>query len=202
MTVIFVPISIVGCGKSTIFRALADLYPGLVHIENDVCGNKSTFYSRIDQLVKDKSVQGILLDRNNHLEQHRKEIVRKYRTPEVKLVALVFVNKSELEAAKTLAINRIRERGDNHPQIKSQSKKGQAMMIINSFARDFAPFDRNNDADGQFDDVLTMSIGQDSSFKNVGAISQYYQDFLGNQELAATNEQIKTAVEKSLCFTV
>ncbi|OBA21794.1 hypothetical protein METBIDRAFT_229062 [Metschnikowia bicuspidata var. bicuspidata NRRL YB-4993] len=172
--ILFVPISIVGCGKSTVFRTLRLLYPGLVHIENDRSESKAAFYGEIASALSDPSVDAVLLDRNNHLHMHRKDIVENFKGENVTLVALLFVPKGTLaQQMRGHVLGRIALRGDNHPQVKSKSDFGKAKMIVNSFVRNFAPYDAEDPVDGQFDYVVEMDGSRESSEENVRRIVRF-----------------------------
>lgn len=173
MKYIFVPISIVGCGKSTVFRTLTTLSNRFVHIENDYFSGKKGFYETLGKLV-DGCAPYILVDRNNHLKVHRQQILENFKSEEVRFVALIFVpvniNKKRLFDTNW---NKIQSRGDNHPQVKSGSATGQAKMILNSFIKNFDPYNPKAPYDSQFDYALAMKYGPETSRENVDIILEF-----------------------------
>lgn len=171
MKYILVPISTLGCGKSTTFRILTSLYPKWVHIENDNCSSKRQFYTNIETSLATADV--ILLDRNNHLVKQREEIVANFKGPEVQLIALIFVDSSvSPEKLWSTTFNRIKSRGDNHQSIQSTSQAGLTKMVMNKFIKQFEPFDTNNEGDKQYV-ALHMSLSLDSSKENAETILQF-----------------------------
>ncbi|GEQ68850.1 hypothetical protein JCM33374_g2519 [Metschnikowia sp. JCM 33374] len=203
--VLFVPISIVGCGKSTVFRTLHSMYPSFAHIENDNFDNKAAFFNEIRSKLRDPQVSAVLLDRNNHLHMHRKEIIQKFKSDGVILVALLFVPPhSSAQEMRGLVLGRIASRGDNHQQVKGESDFKTAKMIVNSFVKNFAPFDQNDPVDGQFDHVIQMKIGKESSEANVRRIVDFYADEIaGTSDFTrVSNADIAIEFKKSLGFQV
>lgn len=74
---LIVPISVPGSGKTTLARALGELYPSFGHPQSDMLTGKRSkaaqFLSLVLQELKDKKV--VFADRNNHLFKHRSELV-------------------------------------------------------------------------------------------------------------------------------
>lgn len=204
--ILFVPISIVGCGKSTVFRTLCLLYPNFAHIENDNFDFKPAFYNAIQTALNDASVDVVLLDRNNHLPMHRKEIITRFKKPNVRVVALLFVPKGSLaQNMRGHVLGRIALRGDNHQQIKGESDFAKTKMIVNSFVKSFTPYDANDPIDSQFDHVIQMDGNRESSEENVRRIVRYCSSLKPGQNPdfpQVSNERIKNALRKSLAFQV
>lgn len=174
MKYLLVPISTVGCGKSTTFRILTQLYPEWAHIENDNCLNKKHFLAQIEESLKTSNV--VLFDRNNHLLLHRKEISRIFKAEDVKLIALVFVDeKIPLKKLWDTTFTRIKDRGDNHQNIKSSTNSNEAKKIIGSFIKQFQPFSQRNQGDCDFT-RLQMSLKGQSSKENAKRILAYLQN--------------------------
>lgn len=173
MKYIFVPIAIVGCGKSTVFRTLTGLSNRFVHIENDYFSNKKGFYEALKKLLDGPS-RYILVDRNNHLKMHRQQIFNNFQGEDVRFVALLFVptnvNKKRLFDTNW---KKIHSRGDNHPQVKSGSEGAQAKMILNSFIKNLDPYNPKSPHDKHFDFTLSMKFGPESSRENVNIILDF-----------------------------
>lgn len=170
--ILLVPISLVGCGKSTVFRAMASLCAHVAHLENDTCPLKAEYYKAVDAALQDPHIECVLLDRNNHLPLHRKEIMARYRhVPGLRIVALLFVpqNVGAKHMYKAL-LDRISQRGDNHPQVKSSTDFGKARMILGSFVKSFVNYNVHDAADAQFDAAVDMAWGPEASRANVATI--------------------------------
>lgn len=212
MKYIFIPISIVGCGKSTVFRTLTELSPLFVHIENDYFSNKRAFYEKLQKLLEGE-VPYILVDRNNHIKMHRQQLIENFKSSGVCFVALLFVppniNKKRLYETNW---KKIESRGDNHPQVKSGSDVGQAKMILGLFIKKFDPFVPNGRFDSQFDHVLQMKYGKESSRENVDKILDFVKQSQTHSHEGKANlncdlskiskEMIDTAFKKSMEFKI
>lgn len=199
MKYLLVPISTVGCGKSTTFRILTQLYPEWPHIENDNCLNKKHFLAQIEESLKTSNV--VLFDRNNHLLLHRKEIARIFKADDVKLIALVFVDeKIPLKKLWDTTFTRIKDRGDNHQNIKSSTNSNEAKKIIGSFIKQFQPFSARNQGDCDFT-RLQMSLKGQSSKENAKRILVYLQSLDPQLVPEIPNaDELQTLFEKSLQY--
>lgn len=216
MKYIFVPISIVGCGKSTVFRTLAGISSRFVHIENDYFSGKRAFYQALTELLEGPEPY-ILIDRNNHLKMHRRQLLDIYKNDNVRFVALLFVP-ATLNKKRIFDVNwkRIISRGDNHPQVKSGSNTGQARMILSLFIKDFDAFDPKGKFDSQFDYVLQMKYGNESSRDNVDILLNFIAKLeknaasIGLTEAETgnlptvqwTKDEVDSLFKKSLAFKV
>lgn len=206
MKVVFVPISIVGCGKSTIFRALCSVFPNFRCIENDSCSSKGAFYRQAKDALADPSVTGVLLDRNNHLLNHRKEIMQNFRQNEVFLVALLFMPLAgKASEVYDTSWDRITRRGDNHPLVKAESEVAKSRMIINSMCKHFVNYNRTGPYDSQFDYVVQLSLGKESSRRNIQTIVGCYERICkekGMDEKMPSPDMLDEAINESLVFQI
>lgn len=219
MKYIFVPISIVGCGKSTVFRTLTALSNRFVHIENDYFSGKKGFYEALGKLI-DGPAPYILVDRNNHLKMHRQQILDNFQGDDVRFVALIFVT-ANVNKKRLFETNwkKIHSRGDNHPQVKSGSEAVQAKMILNSFIKNLDPYNPKVPCDSRFDYALVMKFGPETSRENVDIILKFVKKLesgllaganstqsLENPSIAEktepSDEAINTAFQKSMQFKV
>lgn len=170
MKYVFVPIAVVGSGKSTTFRTLKCLHPEFAHIENDNFEDKKLFYDAIHKSLKSHSV--VLLDRNNHLLQHRSQIASHFQKDDTVLVALVFASSANKDLRR-LVTQRLDKRGANHQTIKDTKT---ARMVIGMFFKQFNPFDPRNKPDSLFDYSIPMSVKQESLKENAMRILRFLQE--------------------------
>lgn len=198
MKYVLVPISTLGCGKSTTFRTLASLFPEWAHVENDNCSSKRQFYAKISQALEASPI--VLLDRNNHLKSQRKEIMDMFQKPGINLVALDFVSKAPKLKLWSLTNARVQKRGDNHQSIRSESNAGMAKGIMADFIRKFEPFDRRNQPDEAFDYSIEMDLSPDSSLANAKLILGFLSKIEGL--VAPSDSEVKAAFERALEFKV
>lgn len=199
MKYIFVPISIIGCGKSTTFRILTQLYPNWAHVENDDCKSKREFLGKITSALQSHDV--VLLDRNNHLKLHREQIVEAYKKPGVMLVALEFVDSSlDRSRLRSVTFDRVEKRGDNHQTIASSTQKGLARSIMSRFINEFCPLEKTG-ADAQFDHRIKMDIGPVSSMANAERILEYLHSVDASKvPQVATKAVLRQSFEHSLAY--
>lgn len=171
MKYILVPISTVGCGKSTTFRILTSIHPDWAHVENDSCSSKNNFYHKLSDAINKTNV--VLLDRNNQLRKQRAEITSKFAASNVCLIALEFVEaKLPKKELWDLTYDRMRRRGDNHQQIKSKSNVGMTKMIVSRFVKEYQPFNPENEEDLPYIH-LQMTLGGQLSLENARRILQF-----------------------------
>lgn len=201
MKYVLVPISTLGCGKSTTFRTLTNLFPDWAHIENDNSSSKRQFFTLIEDALKKSNV--LLFDRNNHLLNHRKEISRILKADNIRLVALVFVDeKIPLKKLWDTTFERIKKRGDNHQTIKSSSDAGLAKRVTGSFIKQFQPFNLKNEGDRDFQ-PLQMTLKGQSSKENARRILEFLHK--EDPEIVPevlSDEQLQRLFEQALTYSV
>lgn len=217
MKYIFVPISIVGCGKSTVFRTLTGISSRFAHIENDYFSSKRAFYDELQKLVHGE-VPYILVDRNNHLHMHRQQLIELFKKHAVCFVALLFLPANMNKKVFDTNWKKMVKRGDNHPQLKSATNVGQVKMVLSLFIKNLDPYNPREKFDAQFDHVLDMRFGSESSRENVDkildfvyqaesyglvdALSRLADNSAANGLTRFTKEEIDAAFKKSLAFNV
>lgn len=169
---ILVPISTVGCGKTTVAVALTYLFPSWGHFQNDdlTAGNKP---QRLVSLCLDYFTQEnvVFLDRNNHQFRERAQLfadfpkLSKFNNDEYVFIALNFNPYSTPKSnTKELTSKRILKRGDNHQSIYASSDNtGKIMGIINGFKTRFQPFDTSRQPDEMFDSVIELACTTENS---------------------------------------
>lgn len=201
MKYLLVPISVLGCGKSTICRTLCILYPNFAQVENDSCYNARQFYQKIQNATE--TAWAVFADRNNHLQKHRTDLIERFKTDSVTTVAVLFVPKSmPRQKLFKLCMDRILGRGDNHKTIKGSSEYGKAKMILNRFFKDYAPYDASLEKEGKFDYVLPLQLHENSSLGNVKRIIQFLSEASGGELPIPTDEEIKHAYDAALQYKI
>ncbi|KZT54865.1 hypothetical protein CALCODRAFT_499280 [Calocera cornea HHB12733] len=121
---IIVPIAIPGCGKTSVAVALKELYD-IGHTQSDnVAASKTApqFLRNIAKLLETNTI--VFADRNNHLEQHRKQIREVAKACKVGPVRLVALNWSQhsvpMSTTHRLMSTRLIARGDNHQSLRAK----------------------------------------------------------------------------------
>ncbi|CUM65686.1 uncharacterized protein PRCAT00003334001 [Priceomyces carsonii] len=189
---ILVSVATIGCGKTTVFQILSDLY-GWPHIQNDNIGNKSGSKKLIELTLEAlQSSDVVCFDRNNHQLRERKQIFYdmlklkdNYLSSNVgfKYIALNFVPKSmSTDQLWDITFSRIVERGDNHQSIKSETDEKLSRSIMQGFIKRFQPLNIDKEPDSNFDLVIDLELGSDSSIKNakliVDLLKKHYPNLL------------------------
>lgn len=177
---VFVPISTIGCGKTTVFHTLKLLFPDWGHVQNDDIPRnaKLKIVDRALQLLADSPA--VLFDRNNSSLRERRDIFKMVDEKRsnyldgmfvIKYVALNFVpSETTDDELWNITFGRVKERGDNHQLIKSGSDEELARKVMMSFIHRFQPLDADKLPDLQFHHVINMKLAKNSSLENVKII--------------------------------
>lgn len=169
-TWVLIPISTIGCGKLTLFRALTKLYPNFAHVENDRMENKRAFMAKLQSAVKRNRV--VLVDRNNHMMNHRKELVKCFEGCNVNLVLVNFINpRMNLNEVKNIVRTRLKARGNNHPTVDGNDGRMVA-MVVNSFFRDFRLYDSSEEW-VYFDSFIDLDMAQ-TPYRNLELLMDFF----------------------------
>ncbi|PKS05076.1 hypothetical protein jhhlp_008443 [Lomentospora prolificans] len=157
---ILVPISTIGCGKTTIAQALVHLF-GWGHIQNDNItgkGKKPPRFTKqcLEQLLNHPVV---VADRNNAGKQERRQIITdvKLQHADAKLIALHFVHNPEtLDQIREVTQARVIERGDNHQTIHAATDQAKFIKVMEGFIDRFEPCNPFSPPDDGFDHVIDL----------------------------------------------
>ncbi|PVH14768.1 uncharacterized protein CXQ87_005044 [Candidozyma duobushaemuli] len=168
-TWVIVPVSTIGCGKSTLFRALTAIYPQLTHIENDRIDNKRNFFSTVSHAVSNHPV--VLIDRNNHMERHRQELFEILSEKDVNIVVVNFVNsKTALAKVKGIVLDRLRARETTILRM--------LRLVVGSFFRDFRPYNAREEDPESKNKKLDLDMTKDIKW-NLRRLIRFFHENLG-----------------------
>jgi tRNA ligase len=200
--VVLVPVATIGCGKTTVARALVKLF-NFGHVQNDDIegqkGRPKKFAIAITQsLALHKAV---IADRNNHQRRERKQIFDDVGNMvlDAQFVALHYVHEPKdrlLPEIRKITQKRVLDRGDNHQTIHADSK-GHAEIagIMEGFMQRFEGVDTHKDPDSNFDEVIDLDVTA-SSLENLETVITHlynaYPGFLG--ENMPSHQEMEDAI--------
>ncbi|GAA93789.1 uncharacterized protein L969DRAFT_84766 [Mixia osmundae IAM 14324] len=164
---IIAPIAVQGSGKTSLGVALSELY-GWAHVQSDNApGKKSASYYQTSIADALRTNDVVYADRNNHLKQHREEIVSVARRLETHFhvnIITVLWNIEQLPRNEVyrLCADRIVERGDRHQTLRAQEDSAHEHILWRMMAS-YEPFDPVlNPADGP-GEVINIDLRNDLS---------------------------------------
>lgn len=193
---VIIPVAIPGSGKSTLSKALLDIFPHWGHFQNDLVqgkGPKAKILTQqcVDFLYKTDQSHVVIVDRNNHLVSQRDDLTTSIKAllDQKSMAAgkdpdqneMVYIcwnfapvglrdspaNKDNWAAMKQLGVKRIYARGDSHPTIRAATADSKRVhMIMGMFLKAFQPVDVSREPDSRFDLVLTMDSKSQDSTLN------------------------------------
>ncbi|KAH3669187.1 hypothetical protein WICMUC_005026 [Wickerhamomyces mucosus] len=175
---VLIPISSIGCGKTTISLALSKILNNVEFVSNDDMKSSSKFFNRSKQvLTRNKAV---IMDKNNHKFKLRENIFLTFENTEsvvdLKYICLNFIGIDSYHKSKKfwdLTTQRVFKRGDNHQSIKAESSnKSQIYKIMKMFVNQIEPVDISKNPDIKFDLVIDLQVTDqdDSSLDNIRLI--------------------------------
>jgi tRNA ligase len=209
---VIVPVSTIGCGKTTVFQTLAQLFPKWIHIQNDNIG-KSSKTKIVDHAIKALATHEVVLfDRNNSSYKERKQIFDDFETKlgklnnnnyQIEFICVNFVKDIDSDDLWEITKGRVFARGDNHQTIKSNTDPDTAIMVMQSFMKRFQPVDSKQAPDEEFDFIINLELGESSSLTNtkiiINALSEKYPNLIKDQ--VPSDETISRAFAESLKYT-
>lgn len=184
---IIAPISTIGCGKTTTFQTLSDIFPSWAHIQNDnVSGNKIKFIKACFEELAKPECKVLLADRNNHQLRERDQLFRDFNDErfnklpsnvKLKFIAGDFVSNGVRDSNHwKVTYERVVERGDRHQNIKCKSKHGLTKSIMRGFINRFQKLDIDRVPDCNFSEVIKFKINKNSSIQNAKIIIRYFSE--------------------------
>jgi len=211
INILLVPIATIGCGKTTVAKALVKLF-GWGHTQNDNVqgkGNRAArFTLAITNLMAAHPV--VIADRNNHQKREREQIINDVSQviPDTKFVAMHYVHEPKdkmLNGIREVTQGRVLNRGDNHQTIQAASK-GQAEIvgIMEGFLTRFQGCDTNREPDSNFEEVIDLDVAA-SSLENLETVINHlyyaYPSVFKSREMP-THQEMEDAIEYGMNHTV
>ncbi|GMM31423.1 tRNA ligase [Martiniozyma asiatica (nom. inval.)] len=195
---LLIPIATIGCGKTTTTLTIKKCFPKMIgHVQNDDIPRpvKDKLMRRGLELLMEKDI--VTLDKNNHKYIERKQVFDEFETvgkgvwkrlnskneigSPVKIIALNFLPRkghSELpifdQQLWNITKSRVSERGDDHQSINFDSNPKETEAIMKGFLSRFQPVNSKYTPDNQFDEILDLNVGENSSFENAKIILDYF----------------------------
>jgi tRNA ligase len=182
--VILVPVATIGCGKTTVARALVKLF-NFGHVQNDDIegqkGRPKKFALAITNALAQKTT--VIADRNNHQRRERKQIFDDVSNVvlEARFVALHYVHDPKnrlLSDIRKVTRKRVLDRGDNHQTIHADTKGHDEIAgIMEGFLQRFEGVDTHKEPDSHFDEVIDLDVTASSLENLETVITHLYNSF-------------------------
>jgi tRNA ligase len=174
--VVLVPVASIGCGKTTVARALVRLFE-FGHVQNDDIegqkGRPKKFALAITNALAQQ--KAVIADRNNHQRRERKQIFDDVSSivRDARFVALHYVHDPKdrmLSEIRKVTRKRVLDRGDNHQTIHADTKGHEEIAhIMEGFIQRFEGVDTHNEPDSNFDEVIDLDVTA-SSLENLETV--------------------------------
>lgn len=210
---VLIPISTLGCGKTTVFQTIRNLFPNWAHVQNDNIANNSTKNKLVVQCLTElarSETSLVFCDRNNHQKRERQQLFDQFLSLKdsylsadigLRFIAINFVDVSlDKQELFDVTYDRISKRGDNHQSIKFNSDAKLANQVMNGFIKRFQRVDINQEPDNQFDLVINMKISEDSSLFNAKTIIEELKQFPGLVDAIPSDADIEHSFKKALDY--
>lgn len=208
--VVLVPVASIGCGKTTVARALVKLF-GVGHVQNDdikgMKGRARQFTLAVTNNFPQHKV--VIADRNNHQRRERKQIFDDVSSVvhEARFVALHYVHDPKdrmLPEIRKVTRKRVLDRGDNHQTIHADTKGHEEIAgIMEGFLQRFEGVDPHHEPDSNFDEVIDLDVTA-SSLENLETVIPHlynaYPKLLGEQ--MPSHQEMEDAIAWAMDNTV
>lgn len=211
INILLVPIATIGCGKTTVAKALVKLF-GWGHTQNDNIQGKGNragrFTLAITNLMSAHPV--VIADRNNHQKREREQIINDVAKviPDTKFVALHYVHEPKdqmLNGIRKVTQGRVLDRGDNHQTIQAASKgQTEIVGIMEGFLNRFQGCDTNREPDSNFEEVIDLDVAASSLENLETVINQLYNAYptvFKGREMPS-HQEMEDAIEYAMKHTV
>lgn len=212
---ILVPVSTIGCGKTTVAVALQALFPEWGHVQNDdiVKRPKPINFARLCmEAVRYYRTNVVIADRNNSERRERAQVfsdMNRFVNTGTRNVYICLSFRSnfgiggETAEAWDLTTQRVFGRGDNHQSISAATDdRAKVTAIMKNFVTRFQPVDPQREPDSQFDCIIDLTTqGKNSSRTNletiVRTLHKKYPEIVPQMP---TKDQLDAAFEKALAY--
>ncbi|KAK9237032.1 RNA ligase-domain-containing protein [Lipomyces kononenkoae] len=205
---VIVPVATIGCGKTTLSLALANIF-GWGHIQNDnipkgKSGAGRRFCEEIRETLRTRQVS--IADRNNHMKREREQIYSDMTslmpTEDVRFIAMHFLHEGSegKDHVRSVTLKRVLARGDNHQSIQASSDTQKKVEgIMNGFLARFQSVDMNAHPDRDiFDLVINLEVDrplEDNLRHIINKIAARYPAIIPEKP---SDDHLRTAIQKAL----
>ncbi|CCU75226.1 t-RNA ligase [Blumeria hordei DH14] len=142
--IILVPISTIGCGKTTVSLSLSFLF-GWGCVRNNTIEGRNRPYKFAEKVLEELTKKPVVFaDRSNVQKFHRNQLILHFSTkrPQARMIALNFMkNEASFKDIRKVAQDRILPRIENHQRSDTGLQKDRAVDIINSVIKRFEKID-------------------------------------------------------------
>lgn len=191
-------VSVVGCGKTTLFVALNRLF-NWGHVQNDEMKKPkpAKLVEGADRMLDSGNV--VMIDRNNHMCRERTQLFEGMAAHREDLcyICLNFWPKATA-ANDLLRIVRPRllerTRGNRHPTIKSTTSPAQIGGIIGGFMKRFQPVNTKRKPDKTFDLVIDLDVALQTADKLQLVLTSLHQKYPSLVPQIPSSQRIQDAV--------
>lgn len=204
---VFIPASVIGCGKTTLFVALSKLFDW-GHIQNDELEvapkrKKVALVNGASDLLN-KS-RAVLVDRNNHKFMEREQLITDMsaQRKNLKYICINFWPESTSEKdVWDITRQRIAERGDNHATIKL-TREGDSKVdeIMKGFMKRFQPVIATKNPDGLFDSVIDMDVTRGTKYNLEHTVKILHEKYPMLVPEIPTSQQLDAALDAAMSYT-
>ncbi|KAI9851879.1 MAG: hypothetical protein M1824_002460 [Vezdaea acicularis] len=204
--VFLVPIATLGCGKTTIAKALEKLL-GWAHIQNDDVQGKRGRPAQFVSLIFSASAASpvVFADRNNAERRERAQIIDDLTAmiPDASFVALYWDHDEEgtmrRQEVRHVLRSRVMGRGDNHQTIQAATKDEQHITgIMENFMRRFQPVNPYEEPDSGFDSVITLDPTAESRGNLQTVVTQLHGTYPGLFKEMPSSDDLDDAIDYAL----
>lgn len=208
----FVVAGLMGSGKSTLCRMLADLLDGVWVNQDEFShlkkGAKRAFLMEIKKVSSNRRVPVLIVDKINTLVQHRAEILESMNSGAPGDVVFIQVahpkdRSGSLQHQKELCLSRIRSRGEGHRCLLGSNPKLES--ILRMTADGAQPMDAKELSRFTAHFNVDMTLAPSASVMHLLAdldahdlLGRFHVDELVTQERLEKALQVTMRVEKSL----
>ncbi|KAJ2784321.1 trna ligase [Coemansia javaensis] len=198
--VLLMPVATVGCGKTTVSLALANLF-GFGHVQNDNITTKrnprAAFHQEIMREFGSKLF--VIADRMNHVPMLRQTLVAAIREqlPDCHIVALYWPHdRAPHDQILEKTVARVLNRGESHQSLTPQ-RTPQFRRIMRGNVERFVPLDLESESDCAIGDVIEMDPLAESAEnlqRAVDGLCALFPDALKRP----SPDEVAAALEKAL----